>query len=63
MGKSWYAIKELGGDMKKIFMKNGQNKWWDGYNNEENVLIDELPLEASDWNLNYMKKWLDVLPC
>lgn len=66
LGKSWKAIINENIDplknMKAIYFKNSQNKWFDGYNGEDIVFIDELPIEQAKWNLNYMKQWTDKLP-
>lgn len=65
-GKSFAAIAELGcdpfGDLSSIYFKPSHNKWWDGYNGQQKVLIDELPKEASRWCLNFLKLWTDKLP-
>lgn len=67
MGKSWSAIKDLGGDPEVdcsgIYFKASQNKWWDGYTGQDCVLIDELPTEAAKWCTTFLKKWADGLPC
>lgn len=65
-GKSWDCIKRMNkdpkGDLSGIYFKDSENKWWDGYNNEEYVLVDELPKETSKWILTKLKKWTDKLP-
>jgi hypothetical protein len=38
------------------------NKWWDGYQNEEVIHIDELSPEHSKWIAPYLKKWADKWP-
>lgn len=38
-----------------------QNKWWDGYNGEETVIIDDL---HKDWvGRTALKNWADRYPC
>lgn len=37
-GKTHTAVEELGED---YYDKIAMNKWWDGYKQEKNVLIDE----------------------
>lgn len=78
LGKSWKALCEraflrvetdpatgrssLEGDFSKIYFKNAQNKWFDGYNGQPILFIDELPIEAAKWNINYVKQWTDSIP-
>ena len=38
------------------------NKWWDGYQGEEVVHIDELDPSHSSWIAAYVKKWADRYP-
>lgn len=66
-GKSWLAISSMGVDpksnLKEIFFKNSQNKWWDGYTGQKKVIIDELDkIKATHW-MTFLKKWCDKLPC
>jgi len=78
LGKSWKALTDqaglmleyhpetrvpkLTGDFSKIYFKNSQNKWFDGYSGQTIVFIDELPIEAAPWILNYLKQWTDRVP-
>jgi len=65
-GKTWAAIEEAGEDPNKIsnnlYIKNSHTKWFDGYNREKSIIIDELPKEANCWIANYLKKWADKYP-
>lgn len=38
------------------------NKWWDGYQNEEVVHLDELAPTHASWIAPYLKKWADKWP-
>lgn len=51
IGKTYYATNNFG----KVFKKN-QNKWWDGYCDEEVVLIDDLDQAFMG---TYLKIWAD----
>lgn len=78
LGKSWKALTthtpllleydmetrkpKLAGDFNMVYFKNSQNKWFDGYSGQRYVFIDELPIEANKWILNYVKQWTDKLP-
>lgn len=42
VGKTEMVKKEvIGRKDEELFIKNGRNKWWSGYRNEKNILIDE----------------------
>lgn len=57
-GKSTWA-KALG-DHLGGFYEKAQNKWWDGYEGEKVVILDDLDTETL---LHYLKKWADKFPC
>jgi len=38
------------------------NKWWDGYQGEDVVHIDEISPEHTKWIAPYLKKWADKWP-
>nr|WQA30144.1 MAG: rep protein [Cressdnaviricota sp.] len=57
-GKSTWAHK-LGEHLGGYFEKP-QNKWWDGYDKERVVVLDDLDNEAL---LHYLKIWSDKFPC
>lgn len=57
-GKSRHA-REVAGD--DLFVKP-INKWWDGYNGESNVLLDDLALEHSCLR-THLLQWADHYPC
>lgn len=54
-GKSRHARERWG---ESLFIKNS-NKWWDGYQGEETVLIDELELDAGKYMGHFLKIWGD----
>ncbi|AUM61846.1 Rep [uncultured virus] len=54
VGKS-YWVREQFGD--SLYLK-AQNKWWDGYNGEENVLIDDFD-QGGKCLSHYLKIWGD----
>lgn len=52
-GKSWYARREYPGAYWK-----GLNKWWDGYKDEEFVLVEDIDPHHSVMR-NMLKLWTD----
>ena len=46
---------------ESLYVKN-MNKWWDGYNDEENVLIDDWDPEKGKLLVQYLKIWGDRYP-
>ena len=38
------------------------NKWWDGYNNEPVVVLDDLDKTHASWIGYFLKKWSDKFP-
>lgn len=57
-GKSTWAEKF--GNSKGGFYEKAQNKWWDGYDGEKVVIMNDVDSEAL---LHYMKIWADKFPC
>lgn len=53
-GKSHRARNDYG----NVYLKD-INKWWDGYDGQLNVLIDELSPGQSDFMVVFLKKWVD----
>lgn len=53
-GKSHMARSEY----QPLYLKD-INKWWDGYDGQANVLIDEFAPEHAQFLTGYMKKWVD----
>jgi hypothetical protein len=55
VGKSYYAREHYPNPYDKQ-----QNKWFDGYTGEENILIDDLDIDCLD---HYLKRWADKYAC
>lgn len=43
-----------------MYIKNPRTKWWDGYQGEANVIIDEF---RGSIDVSYLLRWLDRYPC
>lgn len=56
-GKTYTAWQEAGSD---VYIKNPLTKWWCGYRQEQNVIIDEFTGKIDVSNLI---RWLDPYPC
>lgn len=56
-GKSRAAREEYPGLYEKSL-----NRWWDGYEGEETILLDDLDKGASVWIGNFLKRWTDHYP-
>lgn len=57
IGKS-YAVRQA--FKGKIYLKD-HSKWWDGYDGEEVVLIDDVHADAA-WMVHFLKIWADGYP-
>lgn len=57
-GKS-HRARHMFGD-RSVYVK-GPTKWWDGYNAEEIVVIDDLGSQH-DWMVDHLKVWADKYP-
>lgn len=56
-GKSRY-VRDIYGE--SLYLK-AQNKWWDGYEQEETVLIDDFDKQGECLS-HYIKIWADIYP-
>jgi len=56
-GKSSTARNEF----PSYYLKDSRNKWFDGYDHQETVLVDEVGKDAS-YMLEYLKTWADHYP-
>lgn len=56
-GKSWAAREEN----PNYFLKS-VNKWWCGYDGEENVIMDEVELDSGPHIGHNLKIWADIYP-
>lgn len=56
VGKS-YGVRKMA---RSLYLKD-HNKWWDGYDGEETVLIDDVHLE-SKFLVHFLKIWADAYP-
>lgn len=59
-GKSFRAFQEATENGQEVYLKNPITKWWDGYQGEENVIIDEF---RGVIDIANMLRWLDWTPC
>lgn len=57
-GKTHYS-RESFGPPTSVFMKS-QSKWFDGYNGEDIILLDDLDTGVLG---HYLKRWMDKWPC
>lgn len=59
-GKSHRAYEEALASTGGTYFKSPTNKWWDGYQGEENVIIDEFTGMIA---IEHLLKWMDKWPC
>ncbi|GFQ90390.1 replication-associated protein [Trichonephila clavata] len=50
-----YAVRQLNGVYMKML-----NKWWDGYKNDDYVLISDIEPDHGKWLGYYLKIWCDM---
>jgi len=62
-GKSLTARSILGGfeNRAKVYDKISSNKWWDGYADQDYVVIDDMGAN-SEFMGNHLKRWADHYP-
>jgi len=64
----WYVGPPGTGKSHKAYSENpdayrkSQNKWWDGYDNHETVILDDLDDQGKCLG-HYLKIWTDKYPC
>lgn len=58
-GKSRGARNMIGNE---TWYDKSQNKWWDWYDNEKYVLIDDLDKKNAEVLVSFLKRWLDIYP-
>nr|QTE03474.1 MAG: replication-associated protein [Emberiza cioides CRESS-DNA-virus sp.] len=63
----WVHGKPGGGKDSNVKLKynpytKAHNKWWDGYNDEENVLWSDFDRNEMKYFFNYIKQWSDRYP-
>lgn len=57
-GKSWAARHDYG---TSLYIKNC-NKWWDGYQGQDVVIIDEVEKKSGEYMGHFLKLWADAYP-
>jgi len=57
-GKSHAVFTKLANE--KFYVKDPRTKWWDGYNGEKHVIMDEF---CGTIDITHMLRWLDKWPC
>lgn len=45
-----------------LFNHPNTKQWWDGYNGQDTVLIDDLGKKTAEWMGEYLKTWADHYP-
>lgn len=60
-GKSTYVRKKALDEYGSFYTKE-TNKWWDGYNFEPVVIIDDIDPERAKYLTRYLKIWADHFP-
>lgn len=58
-GKTKYVFDTY--DIDNLYIKNAKTKWWDGYNGQEIVLIDDFDMDCVHQG-HYLKIWADRYP-
>lgn len=58
-GKTTAVMDLLG---QETIYDKGVNKWWDGYDDEENVLIDDVTAENGKFIASNLLRWADKFP-
>lgn len=61
-GKSRAAFEQAR-QLGDYYVKEGNNKWWDGYDGEKIVIIDELRTGREGVQLATLLRWLDRYEC
>lgn len=59
-GKSTRAVSEAEASGLEVYVKEGSHWWWDGYQGEGAVIIDEL---GPSITCDLLKRWCDWVPC
>lgn len=59
-GKTYRAFQEATAANGGFYRKASTTKWWDGYNGEANILIDEF--DGKSIGIAHLLQWLDVYP-
>lgn len=61
VGKS-YLARKLADDANRPYYVKALNKWWDNYENEDIVIIEEMNPDYCNKNASEIKTWFDVYP-
>lgn len=54
-----YGVREFAKEKGERLFNKPLNKWWDGYRNEENVLLSDVDPDNSKWLAYFLKIWSD----
>lgn len=59
-GKTFKAFKDASEHPGDVYRKSSTTKWWDGYNGEPNIIIDEF--DGHSIGITHLLQWLDPYP-